>query len=160
MDGIDSILIGISTSLIATVIFIMATKLIAKVILPWYADKIYRGVRVDGEWIVSEVNGVALPKGDRPMKFLLFQSGDVITGTYTHPNLKTGSSCEYNFHGKIRDMHLMGVADPISKKMVDAISVLFYIKYENSTLSLSGGVLSSGKSSAVFSHTVVFEQVS
>ncbi len=145
MDNFYSVLIGVVSSLLATTVFISATELFRRVFLPWYADKVYRGVRIDGNWQLVSVKGHSIDEDAPTSKLGISQKGDVITGSYQHPHLNTGSICEYDFLGKIRDMYLLGSADPKSKTMIDAISFLLFIEYEDGTLKLKGSLLCRGK---------------
>ena len=51
MDPVTtSLIIGISSSLAATLLFIGGSEIFRKIFLPWYADFIYKGIRIDGDW--------------------------------------------------------------------------------------------------------------
>ena len=79
MDSlIISLGIGISSSLLATALFILVSEFFRRKILPWYADKIYRGVRIDVECGVVEALGVNLKDQNKSMTLSLVQRGDVI----------------------------------------------------------------------------------
>ncbi len=67
-DLVISLGIGISSSLFATALFISVSEFFRRIILPWYADKIYRGVRVDGEWEVDEILGKSLKDFDTAIR--------------------------------------------------------------------------------------------
>lgn len=78
------LLIGISSSLVATSIFIAISELARRFLLPWIADKIYRGVRIDGEWKIDEIEGVSAEDAKLTMVFNLKQKSENISGTYYH----------------------------------------------------------------------------
>jgi hypothetical protein len=159
MDNFYSVIIGIFSSLIATAIFISSIELFRKVFLPWYANKIYRGVRIDGIWKITAYKGNSIEDNSTDMKFSFKQKGEIVSGTYQHLHLKTGAPCEYKFSGKIRDMYVLGTADPISNNMIDAISILLYVTYEDSILKLKGSLLCSAGPGKVNHHSeVVFEK--
>lgn len=145
MDSlVISLGIGISSSLLATALFISASEFFRRKILPWYADKIYRGVRIDGDWEVIEALGVNLKDHDRSMTLSLKQKGDVIAGTYSH---KDGDKeiDEYIVEGRIRDMYFLATAIPKSNRHVDGITLLLYINNVKSKLVMTGGLLYQSK---------------
>lgn len=138
-----SIVIGIISSLVATLIFITIAELIRRVALPWYADKIYLGIRIDGEWKMTEFeyNGKIVKIDDvTDYKLLtLKQKGEKITGTYSH---KDGNKLEeYILEGKIKDMYFLATAVPKSKRATDGASFLLHVKNINSDLIMKGSVL-------------------
>ena len=138
-----SLIIGITSSMIATAVFIFLSELIRRTVLPWYADKIYRGVRIDGKWVLVKNEGNDIPEKDELMTFDLTQKGDTITGTYTH-KLKNEIDL-YRLNGFLRDMYFSAIAMPMSNRQIDAASFLFYVEYEGSRLHFLGGVLYKGK---------------
>lgn len=137
-----SLVIGIGSSLLATAIFILASECFRKVVLPWYVDRIYRGVRIDGEWEIKERDGREWKSEDLSMGFNLTQKGDVVTGIYTHKC--NGEVDEYILKGVIRDMYFLATAVPRSNRHVDAVSLLLYVNNVNSKLVMTGGVLYQG----------------
>lgn len=148
-----SLIIGICSSLFATALFISLSEFVRKVIIPWYADKIYRGVRIDGEWEVTMIDGkndireVAEEK-NMFMQLFLSQKGDTIKGNYKHKghNQKVD---EYNLEGRIRDNYFLATAIPTSNRRIDGISILLHIDYIDSKLTMTGGILLQGKEGKV-----------
>lgn len=131
--------VGISSSLLATALFILVSEFFRKKILPWYADKIYRGVRIDGEWEVAEILGNNLKDLDKCMTLALKQNGDEIRGFYSH---KDGDEIdEYIVQGRIRDMYFLATAIPKSNRLVDGITILLQINTTKSKLNMTGGIL-------------------
>ncbi|MBF6057748.1 hypothetical protein [Thiomicrorhabdus heinhorstiae] len=151
-----SLIIGISSSLVATALFILLSEFIRRVIIPWYADKIYRGVRIDGEWEATVLSGnedakETMEENDMFMRLSLSQKGETIKGGYTHKNINEEAD-EYHLEGRIRDMYFLATAIPKSNRKIDGISFLFHIDYKGSKLRMIGGVLSQGKAGEVLSH--------
>jgi hypothetical protein len=138
----DALLLGIVSSLVATGLFIGISEMVRRILLPWYADRIYRGVRIDGDWNLISLNSASSPQ-DFEMELHLKQSGDRVSGTYAHKPPK-GRRDTYQLTAAIRDGYLLAYATPISNRHMDAISLLLYIHTKLDDLQLSGGVLFSG----------------
>lgn len=156
-----SLIIGIAGSLIATGIFIGISEFIRRVFLPWYADMIYRGVRIDGDWrlINENVERETNESTTFDQTLTLKQSGENVTGnTY----IKVGSAkIIFEFSGRIRNMYLSGVSYPVSKRHIDPQTFLFHIDYVGGSLRLTGVIAhaeSAGKisanGSARFNHSI------
>lgn len=145
-----SLIIGISSSLLATAVFISMGEFFRKVVLPWYADKIYRGVRIDGEWEIKELHGEEWEIDNMSMNLSLKQKGEKITGIYKH---KCDEDIdEYFLEGRIRDMYFLATAVPKSNRHVDAITLLLHIDNVKSKLIMAGGVLNQSKPGEISSH--------
>ncbi|MGM8939735.1 hypothetical protein ACS8E2_13680 [Psychrobacter glaciei] len=137
-----SLVVGISSSLFATALFILVSEFFRRKVLPWYGDKIYRGVRIDGDWEVCEFKGVNLKDLKDSAGFIklsLKQSGDVIEGIYSHKGGDEETD-QYVLQGRIRDMYFLATAVPKSNRHVDAITLLLYITNSKSQLIMTGGV--------------------
>lgn len=145
-----SLVVGIASSLIATALFIGFSELMRRVILPWYADKIYRGVRIDGEWELCRIEEKELSNKDSYMRLILEQNGDKIIGDYSHKG-KDEEVDEYIIDGRIRDMYFLATAVPKSNRKVDGISFLLHIAY-GKHLTMKGTFLSQGKPGEVSCH--------
>jgi hypothetical protein len=145
-----SLIMGIGSSLLATAIFILASECVRKIVLPWYTDKIYRGVRIDGEWEIKERHGKEWQSQNLSMNLKLIQKGEVVTGIYTHKNDQEID--EYILEGIIRDMYFLATAVPKSNRHVDAITLLLHVNNVNSKLVMTGGMLCQGKPGEVSSH--------
>lgn len=127
-----SLFIGISSSLVATAIFILVSEMIRKIAIPWFSDKIYKGVRIDGHW--DSLNGDA--------EFDLRQWGDKVTGRYSHTSHNGATT--YKVTGILKNMYLMAITEPESEKIIDAASLLLHVEYSEDCLILRGGVLYKG----------------
>ena len=141
MDNFSSLIVGIVSSLIATAAFIALSELFRRVVLPWYEDKIYRGVRIDGEWRLKSMAGKSLdPQSDTlTSKFTLHQRGEKITGEYMHTD-EAGKPEIYSVIGFIRDGYLSLLSEPKSRRAIDAGVGLYHIRYEGSALRLLGSL--------------------
>ena len=146
------LIVGICSSLIATAAFITLSELSRKVILPWYADKIYRGVRVDGKWMVSKVEEKEINSEKDVFSFELIQKGDRISGIYYHNGDDPGELETYELSGRIRDTFFIATAIPKSNRLIDGASFLLHIDHNCGKLRMTGGVLckdSPGKVKAI-----------
>ncbi|EJA7341234.1 TPA: hypothetical protein JG809_003270 [Vibrio parahaemolyticus] len=134
--------IGIVSSLVATALFICFSEFFRKVVLPWYEDKIYRGVRVDGVWKLVEIEDQNIESSDIKMRLELCQHGDKVTGLYYHTD--GDRKYEYDVTGRISGMYLLATAAPRSNRQIDAVSFLFHLETKNSCLRMSGAALNQG----------------
>ena len=136
-----SLVVGIASSLLATAFFLSSAETFRRIILPWYADKIYRGVRVDGDWELIELDGVEIEQDGAQMSLSLCQSGDKISGTYSHFDKKLKRTDIYKLTGTIRDRYFMATAVPSSNRHSDGVTFLFYIHNAKSRQVLTGRTL-------------------
>ncbi len=150
MTSMISLLVGISSSLIATFLFIMSSELVRKVLLPWYGDKIYRGSRVDGVWEII----IDPQKPSNVMQLEIKQRGDRLSGIYWHriDNEKD----VYILEGRIRDALVMFTAVPKSNRHVDAMSGLFRVMSKGGNFSLEGLIIHQGNPDVMARPTDVF----
>ena len=103
--------------------------------LPWYADKIYRGVRIDGRW-VEDTSKIAT--------FVLAQKGDRITGTYFHNIQVSGGAKreEYRVTGTLRDTYVTLSSQPIARDVIDTGAYVFRLCHaEEAKLFMKGKVV-------------------
>jgi hypothetical protein len=141
MDGssiLFPLLIGIGSSLVATAIFVIASEVVRRIVIPWAEDKIYRGVRIDGDWQVQSAQGISLDKAD--MRMSLTQKGDRISGTYSH-NYDDKGDGTYKINGTLRNMYFMAYMEPSSNKVIDACAILMHVEHSDGKLLLKGSLL-------------------
>ncbi len=125
------LVVGITSSLAATAIFLSLAEIFRRVVFPWVEDKLYRGARIDGEWIgTSEVTG---------SKLKLTQWGDKVKGTFTHGEGKDMSV--YSVTGVIKNMYFMATMEPISNKLIDALVLLMHLDAGDHSIVLTGALL-------------------
>jgi len=134
-----TLIVGIASSLLATGMFIGASELVRRVILPWYADKVYRGVRIDGDWDIAFYKDIPKP-AELQMSFHLSQSGEKISGQYSHGTPDTRRDV-YNVVGLVRDGYFLAYATPVSNRHLDGISILLHIRSKGDDLLMAGSVL-------------------
>lgn len=132
-----SLLVGIISSIFATALLVAVAELTRRILLPWYADKIYRGARVEGQWHVSSVEAKSMSGAPISMDLQLKQRGDVVTGTYSHRS-SDGEITSYEFSGQIRDRYLAAKIVPASEHQVDMGALLLYLGHADRHLTLTG----------------------
>jgi len=130
----SSLIIGIASSLVATLLFIGGSLFLRKGFLPWYADKVYRGVRIDGTWAMEafgDHDGVAVT-------LALKQSGENVSGN-VYVNVDD-SRMTFEFAGRVQNMYLSGICHPQSKRHIDPMTFLLHIDFYGGNLKMQGGM--------------------
>ena len=145
MDYILALIVGIGSSLIATGIFIGASELVRRVVLPWWADKIYRGVRIDGRWCLAlpeKDDDESSDRLDFTVELSLQQRGDRVFGTSSIINSgeRGNSVIKHIISGTIRDSYFFATAVPESPHMIDPATYLFRVSHDQG-LTLDGCAL-------------------
>lgn len=132
-------IIGISSSLVATTMFIAASEFARRILLPWYADKLYRGVRIDGTWTKkSEFPGSELKKETTTL--ILMQKGDRIFGTFSFRTTEEQKVEIYNVEGIIRDGIFTAMMRSRTSYHLDAITILSRISCPSDKLEMKGAI--------------------
>ena len=153
MGIITTLFIGMLSSIFATVILTSICVFVRSVMIPWYADNIYHGVRIDGEWEFKGISGSEIGQNQNiSFKLTLKQKSDKITGSLFTSLKKDDEISEYILDGKIRDMYFLATAIPKSNRNVDGTSLLLHVSYDDSQLIMSGGILVQEKPGVVVSH--------
>ena len=122
------VMLGIVSSLVATFIFLSLNWLIRNIMLPWYADKIYRGVRISGKWSSDVFSAATLT---------LTQKGGYVTGLYTHGTDKPNGTDKvesYYINGHISNSFLTVTFKPSENDNIDSATGLFHIFSGNNLL--------------------------
>ena len=136
------IILGIASSLVATAIFLSLSLLMKNVVLPWYADKIYRGVRLDGHWTRTELNEIDCLSLDHPLaKLILKQKGENLTGLYTHGSNSSASEQpleSYIVVGHISNSFLTLSMQPMENDNIDATTGIWHVFNKDNKLHLRG----------------------
>jgi|GEM_PF-3319839 len=128
MDNFISLMIGIVSSLVATIVFIVISELIRRVVLPWYEDKVYRGVRIDGKWEAKN-DGTK-----QKATFFLQQKGDQVIGTYSHimPQSAARKIEEYQVTGNVRDTYVNLTFHPTARDQIDTGTYVSRLSHDSS----------------------------
>lgn len=142
MNSIIALLIGIVSSLFATAIFICLTEIIRKIALPWYADKIYRGVRIEGRWKMCSLGENELSSDiEIELGFNLEQSGDVVTGHASMRENNEKPEVLFSLSGRMRDGYFSATAWPVASDHVDVMACVFRIFYYGDHLRMKGKLI-------------------
>ena len=51
MESTESLVIGIISGILTSILLLLAANFINKILIPWYQTLIYRGVNISGTWI-------------------------------------------------------------------------------------------------------------
>lgn len=97
-----AILYGIIGGVLAYVFVSLVGQAVRKIVLPWYHDLVYRGVRLDGRWKVTNLLG----SGNQTAELQLTQQADRVTGTCTF--VKQESDEGDAFYEQVRTCKLSG----------------------------------------------------
>ena len=127
MNYTIALIMGIASSLIATALFIAITELFRRVILPWYGDLIYRGIRIDGKWECCRLGEDDVTSLKMKNEMVLKQKGDQISGTSLLQDGDESTPTIYNVRGQIRDGYFMALLWPQCTDMLDGATCLFRI---------------------------------
>ncbi|EIU6823050.1 hypothetical protein L5157_004680 [Vibrio parahaemolyticus] len=149
-----SLIIGIASSLLATGLFISISEFARRVVIPWCQDKLYNGVRVEGDWL----HDVEKSKYDVYAKMSLTQWGASVKGNYHHGEGKDQE--HYKVSGTVSNQFLLLNFTPETNKCMDVGVALFHIDESEShgRLELKGNMLyKDGSSSIGTLDTLVFE---
>ena len=139
------ILLGITSSLVATFIVLGVSWIFKNIVIPWYADKIYRGARLDGHWVRSRIAGIEANTINYPLaKMNLKQHGEKISGFYHHGenNHEKGTKLDnYKVSGHISNSFLSLTFTPTENDNIDAVTLILYIYNKNHKLIMKGKAL-------------------
>ena len=139
MDNVTALLIGITSSLVATAIFVTIAEIIRRWFWPLLADQIYKGVRLDGKWQACRLGDKEIdPKGWPRMEFIIKQKSDCLTGTASIFESEEKTPDSYKINGHIRDGYVSLILDPISSEMIDASACVFRVFHGKDKLRLKG----------------------
>ena len=156
MDSIIwPILLGILSSLIATFIFLWLHWFFRTFIIPWYIDKIYKGVRIDGRWILKVKDEAEKKK--LSVRFDLQQRADQLEGIFS---LTQGDSVElFKLKGIIRDAIVTLTWLPTVKDTIDSGAAVLRVFVREKGLNMKGTFSTiSTESGEIISSYVEFEK--
>lgn len=89
MFTIESIVLGIVTGIITSGVLVLLSRIFSHIVLPWYQNILYSGIRVDGAWSSSD-KGWA-----QTLELQLHQVANKITGTATLISEKQNGTHKY-----------------------------------------------------------------
>jgi hypothetical protein len=141
-QGTLAIIIGVISSLIATAIFILISELFRRWVLPSYADFVYRGLRIDGEWRMCQEDDKAISADNATVHFFLKQKSDRISGSMIIGKPSEKIKAKFVIAGHIRDGHITYHATPESFRFNDVFCGVFKTKFRDNKQVLVGRLLS------------------
>lgn len=153
MSTFVSVVIGVVSSLIATFLFLGLTQLTRRVLIPWVEDKIYRGIRIDGQWTDADLTA------DSKLKciFELSQKADHVSGIYSHQDENPDSKATYRVVGEIRNTYLNASLWPLSDKLLDSATFLGRVFHKDGKLKMDGVLACvSSEDGKIVSHTISY----
>jgi hypothetical protein len=138
----ESVIIGVVSSLIATFIFLSSNHWFKTQFMPWYSDKIYRGVRVEGKWKLNTLQSEE-DSPDNEAFMQLIQYGEKIEGTYAHKYMNDGNIVRgtYILKGEIRDRYFIALLRPSTNDVTDAAALVLQAYSPHNSLVLKGGIV-------------------
>ncbi len=155
-----SLLIGISSSLIATFLFLLLNKIFRTIVIPWYQDINYQGARVDGHWEYER----SFENSTFIFTFDLEQKASMISGRHTHikkDNNQKDSILNYKVNGFVRDGYVAVHILPLAKDAMDYQSGMFRLYHKDDHLIMEGIVVftdtSHGKLGKL--ENIIFEKI-
>ncbi len=124
-----SLLTGIFSGLITTVLSVVFYKFYLKIIKPWYTDLLYKGIRLDGKWFGGVNKGTAEIKNT----LNLIQKGSDICGTLFAETIHVGFpdknySNEYLIQGHIKNNIVLMTYEALSQQRTGVGVFVFSIK--------------------------------
>ena len=141
MEAIVPIMLGIFSSVVATLILLAANWLLRRKIIPWYVDTVYRGVRIDGKWQAQFPDGAkSIPD---MISMSLKQSADQITGVLTITLPSNGGTRDDNdsVTGIITDGIVCLTLSPTSKHVMDPAVIMGRVFDDDSSLNILASML-------------------
>lgn len=115
MNASESIILGVVSGILTSVVLELLTGFVRKVLIPWYRQLIYKGIDISGDWYSSKTN----PSGNvQETVMSIKQRADKVTCSMTiaKKNQKTNQTeiKTFDFLGGIQDRFVS-----ISGKNVD-----------------------------------------
>lgn len=117
MTPAESIIIGVVSGILASLLLFISSEFIRKIAIPWYQQMIYSGITISGDWKAEVVN----PSGNtQTMTMDLKQKANKLTGTITvSKQIQSSKAAEiknYSLEGTIRDRFVSLVGKNASQR--------------------------------------------
>jgi hypothetical protein len=137
-----SLVVGVVSSLVATFLFLVLAEAARRIIIPWFRQQVYSGVRVDGVWRWEIPANPAIPATattpaidatpKHELRFQFVQAGDQLSGVHTLVTASAGGKITvstYSITGFVADARVIGYARPLDKQSTTYTS--FYLKFRD-----------------------------
>jgi hypothetical protein len=125
-----SLVVGIVSSLVATFIFLVLAEVARRILVPWFRQQVYRGVRVDGLWRWEIAATADTSKHD--LQFQFVQAGDQLSGVHTLVSSDADGRVTvstYSIVGFVADARVIGYVRPLDKQSTTYTS--FYLVFRD-----------------------------
>ena len=137
MEYTIALVIGIFSSLIATVGLVGLSELFRRVLLPLYSDAVYKGVRIDGKWVCCLL-GKTPPPSEITNEMILNQKADQVFGLSILNKPGEAPPNIYVIRGQIRDGYFSATMVPKESDKIDAATCLLRVYSADGKLRLKG----------------------
>lgn len=98
---VSTIIIGVVSGVITSALILLIDKMFHDIVLPWYQQKVYQGVLVEGIW----AGNTAIAKKDWFIRLKFEQKGSIVRGDFEafRENSASKKETEMTFEGRIYD---------------------------------------------------------
>ena len=103
-----TIVLGIVSGIITTVLLFLAGNSFTKIIIPWYQKIVYHGVDLNGEWKSEIQKDDGKDDGSETFRLNLMQNANTISGELTYLRFKKEETREvfYSMSGSVWEGYL------------------------------------------------------
>ena len=129
--------IGVVSGIVTAVVLVIAASLFTEVVIPWYQSKVYEGISIAGTWHADLESEISTPERRVENDMMLHQHGHKVTGSVIK-RTATGDTRvteDFRLEGRIRDRFFYGYIYPKDKDRLSALSFLYQVEGNGSTLS-------------------------
>ena len=104
MENSESIILGVASGVLASLLLLLASAFVKGVVIPWYRQLLYKGIDISGEWVrKTEYQTGAV----EDCLMTINQKADKLQGIMNIVIRRTGvdtpEMATYKFSGKVRD---------------------------------------------------------
>jgi hypothetical protein len=141
MYTLVSIVVGVISGIITSVILFFVAQIVRKIIIPWYAEFIYKGVNIGGTWrgvIDNQTSKFSLVVN---LKQNAFQVSGVFYAETITQNPEKNYSNQYKLSGVVKN-HMMTLNYEALSKERTGVGTMLLRSYKGGT-SLSGYLIHS-----------------
>jgi hypothetical protein len=136
-----AILVGVLSSFVASVMFLISVRIIDRALIPWFRQQVYRGIDISGRWEYKNV----LDGTDYQLHYMeIRQAAERVSGTYTLVSSIENSKdvSTYELCGIVADSYLTGYTFPKNKDELTRSSFFFRITENVTGMMLVGKICS------------------
>lgn len=127
MELAATIFIGVLSGVIASVLFFALGRIYQKILVPWFEERIYKGINVEGVWQLEHIDYTH----HRRITLELTQHAQKLSGTSIHiatSETATGDRLRrYRINGRIQDRFLLLSGEPSDSSRIGAVTFLLEV---------------------------------